>query len=629
MKDKETGYTFNPDNCWINLYMESNVKDVTIIPNEVTVYQNDNQQFIAKVNGINKPDQSVKWEISGNTSEKTTISDKGMLSVPLDEEAESITVKATSVQDTSKSAEVTVTIAKAIPEVYWVKISPNNLGLSRGDKQTFKATVAGINNPSQEVVWSVEGNEKEQTVISQEGVLQIAADETANVLRVKAISKQDETKEAYVEVAVLDSEEVIYDSMVNRVLLDAQTVDLELGDSKTFTARVLGINSPSQIVEWTIEGNTSADTWIDAEGTLTIGNDEEADQITVKATSVQNTDKYATATINVVKMRIVSTIDDVAIVLVPGESLQFKAKVMGTNEPSQEVEWILEGNESSQTTISADGFLSVAEDETATVVMLTARSLADNTKTATIAIGIEQSEDDDGKGNEEEDDTPVVPDDEEQDDGHTPVTPDDSGKPTVSPGESDDNKVVSPIEKPKGQTTGDRNVISTLPSVGTAITDSNTNVSYVVSEPGKTVVYNKVLNKKIKKVMVPSAIYVNGVSYKVTSVAQNAFSGCKKLKSVTIGNGVTFIGNNAFKKCTSIKKIIIPEKVASIGKNAFAGCKKLKSIIIKSKTLRKIGKNAFKGIHKNARIKVPKNKLKSYSKLLRKAKTGKNVKIIK
>ena len=165
--------------------------------------------------------------------------------------------------------------------------------------------------------------------------------------------------------------------------------------------------------------------------------------------------------------------------------------------------------------------------------------------------------------------------------------------------------------------------------VGTMLTDNRTNAGYVVTEAGMSVAYVKNLNKKSISAIVPSNITFGNVTYKVTSIAANAFSGCKKLKSVTIGNNVTTIGNNAFKKCTSLKKIIIPARVTTIGKNAFAGCKKLKNITVKTKVLRKIGKNAFKGINKVARIRVPKKQLKKYQKLFRKAKLSRTIKVSK
>ncbi len=82
-------------------------------------------------------------------------------------------------------------------------------------------------------------------------------------------------------------------------------------------------------------------------------------------------------------------------------------------------------------------------------------------------------------------------------------------------------------------------------------------------------------------------------------------------------------------RCKKLKKITIGAGVTTIGKKAFAGCKNIKNIIVKSKSLKKIGKNAFKGINKMAKIKVPKNKLKVYKKLFKKAKLAKSIKVTK
>ena len=71
-----------------------------------------------------------------------------------------------------------------------------------------------------------------------------------------------------------------------------------------------------------------------------------------------------------------------------------------------------------------------------------------------------------------------------------------------------------------------------------------------------------------------------------------------------------------------LKKIVIGSNIKTIDENAFSGCKNLKSITIKSQNLKSVGKNAFKGIKSNAKIKVPSNKLNKYKKLLK----GKGIK---
>ncbi len=147
---------------------------------------------------------------------------------------------------------------------------------------------------------------------------------------------------------------------------------------------------------------------------------------------------------------------------------------------------------------------------------------------------------------------------------------------------------------------------------GDKIKDSKKLAIYKITKTGtKTgkvgmVQYVKPVKKTKTTVTIPSTIKVNGIKYRVTSIASNAFKNNKKLKKITIGKYVTTIGDRTF-----------------------YGCKKLKTITIKSKklTTKKVGKQAFKGIYKKAIIKVPKSKLKTYKKLLKARGIGKYVKM--
>lgn len=119
-----------------------------------------------------------------------------------------------------------------------------------------------------------------------------------------------------------------------------------------------------------------------------------------------------------------------------------------------------------------------------------------------------------------------------------------------------------------------------------------------------------------------TVVTVSGVKFKITNASANgkgtvAVSGLKKKnkKSVVIPAKITYKG--------------IQYKVTSIQGKAFSGCKKLKKITVKSKTITKVGKNAFKNIHKKCVIKVPSSKLKKYKKLMKKKGQAKTVKIKK
>ena len=67
------------------------------------------------------------------------------------------------------------------------------------------------------------------------------------------------------------------------------------------------------------------------------------------------------------------------------------------------------------------------------------------------------------------------------------------------------------------------------------------------------------------------------------------FSGCTKLKSVTIPDSVTSIKWAEFYNCASLTSVTIPDSVTSIGEEAFSNCTKLKSVTIPKRFEHEIG----------------------------------------
>ena len=181
------------------------------------------------------------------------------------------------------------------------------------------------------------------------------------------------------------------------------------------------------------------------------------------------------------------------------------------------------------------------------------------------------------------------------------------------------------------------------PKKGDVVADDKASVTVEVTDVAKKEVeYKEPANKKAKTVSIPATVKIDGVTYKVTKVddnafknnktvtkvtvgsniktiGKNAFSGATKLKTVSIGKNVTEIGANAFKGCSSLTSVTLPGKATKIGANAFNGCKKLKTIKITSTKLssKTVAKNAFKGLTKDTTIKVPKKKLSAYKKLFK------------
>lgn len=77
-------------------------------------------------------------------------------------------------------------------------------------------------------------------------------------------------------------------------------------------------------------------------------------------------------------------------------------------------------------------------------------------------------------------------------------------------------------------------------------------------------------------VVIPATATFEGTTYKVTAIANKAFSRCKRLKSIDIGN-VTKIGYRAFEYCTSLTTINL-KNVTEPGVCAFMYCESLESI---------------------------------------------------
>lgn len=93
-------------------------------------------------------------------------------------------------------------------------------------------------------------------------------------------------------------------------------------------------------------------------------------------------------------------------------------------------------------------------------------------------------------------------------------------------------------------------------------------------------------------VVIPATVEIDGESYAVVSIEDEAFYGNEQVESVAIPSTVTTIGESAFKGCSNLESVSIPSSVTSIGDRAFSRCSSLTSVEIPA-SVQKVGKYTF------------------------------------
>ncbi|MCR5342305.1 MAG: leucine-rich repeat domain-containing protein [Butyrivibrio sp.] len=136
------------------------------------------------------------------------------------------------------------------------------------------------------------------------------------------------------------------------------------------------------------------------------------------------------------------------------------------------------------------------------------------------------------------------------------------------------------------------------------------------------------VEKKVTETKLPETITVNGITYKLGADNTASVTAITGIKSATIDqitlDGVTYrvtsIAPSACEGNRKIKTLSIASSVENIDAKAFYNCKKLKDIKIKANKSLTIGDSAFKKINKKATIKVSGVKGKAKKALLKEIK---------
>lgn len=143
---------------------------------------------------------------------------------------------------------------------------------------------------------------------------------------------------------------------------------------------------------------------------------------------------------------------------------------------------------------------------------------------------------------------------------------------------------------------------------------------FIYSERYGAITITGVVDKEITSLAVPSVVsyiadnaFMGCVSLEtaeiddsVLSIGEFAFSGCEKLKNVTLPTGLKEIKEYTFRGCTSLEEIDIPDTLTSLGACAFWDCASLAAIKLPA-GVTKIPGSTFRGCTSLEEIKLGAN----------------------
>lgn len=158
-----------------------------------------------------------------------------------------ITVRATSILDSTKYGRATIAVDKDAPLVTLVtnvKVIPSDAEILRGRKMRFQAIVSGVNITNPDVRWSITGQNSGETTIDEDGVLSVADAESCSVIIVTATSLADSTKSATCVLSVIPPEQATNVWEIKSIKIVPESPTVGQGRNTRVTVIISGINNP-------------------------------------------------------------------------------------------------------------------------------------------------------------------------------------------------------------------------------------------------------------------------------------------------------------------------------------------------------------------------------------------------
>ena len=136
---------------------------------------------------------------------------------------------------------------------------------------------------------------------------------------------------------------------------------------------------------------------------------------------------------------------------------------------------------------------------------------------------------------------------------------------------------------------------------------------------GTAEVFPNTDNINVTAVSIPETMTIkdldgNYVSFPITSISKDAFSGYRKLTSISIPKTVNHIGVQAFRDCQLLTELVLPNEIENIDKDAFLYCYGLVKIVCSASTMPNTHYEAFRNTNVTSKttLYVPQSLLGSY-----------------
>lgn len=227
------------------------------------------------------------------------------------------TITARSTSDDRLSATAVITVAPARS----VFVSPSAMNIGRAEARTITAQVFVDDGLPTGVSWR--SNRPLIATVNQQGVVTGVSDGEATIT---AVAVADTTLRAFAVVSVVP--------VVRSIVVAPESAVLEVGQSNPFTATVVADQGVSSAVEWLVDNPAVAS--VNAQGVATavgIGS------TTVRARSVSDSSRVATAQLTVVSRPVELTLGQQSLGLTVGSTATLSAAVVGDPGISTAVRW--------------------------------------------------------------------------------------------------------------------------------------------------------------------------------------------------------------------------------------------------------------------------------------------------